>query len=164
MSASGLSSPVGVIEQRGRWQHRQPVYLLDVNVLIALLDPVHNCHQRAHAWFADCVDSWASCAITQNGYVRIVSQSHYPNASASPAESAELLGDLCAHLGHQFWSCDLSLLDCEAIDRERLLTASQVTDTYLLALAVKHGGLLATFDKRLVADAVRGGRQALHVI
>ncbi len=164
MSAPAASLPAGVTEQRGRWQHRQPIYLLDVNVLIALLDPVHSCHQRAHAWFADCVDAWASCAITQNGYVRIVSQSRYPNASASPAESAELLADLCARPGHQFWSSDLSLLDRESIDRERLLTSSQVTDTWLLALAVKHGGRLATFDQRLVVDAVRGGRQALHVI
>lgn len=157
------SPHAGVGDPRGRWPGK-PAYLLDVNVLIALLDPVHNAHMRAHAWFADEVTDWASCAITQNGYVRIVSQPNYPNASSSPAESMGLLSDLCTHGGHQYWSSDLSLLDSDAIDASRLLTSSQVTDTWLLALAVKHQGRLATFDKRLVTDAVRGGREVLYLI
>ena len=71
---------------------------------------------------------------------------------------------LCALPGHAFWPDDVSLLDARTVDAERLLTSSQVTDSHLLALACSKGGQLATFDRRLVADAVRGGAKKLHLI
>ncbi|MDN5924683.1 MAG: PIN domain-containing protein [Xanthomonadales bacterium] len=150
-------------DRAGEWRP-QPVYLLDVNVLIALLDPMHTQHQRAHQWFASEVTTWASCALTENGYVRIVSQPRYPNALATPTQAVALLADLCARPDHRFWAGEQSLLDGDAIHAERLLSAGQVTDTWLLALAVRHGGMLATFDKRLVSDAVVGGDRALQLI
>lgn len=139
-------------------------WLLDVNVLLALLDPTHAHHEVAHAWFAMAGKSWASCDLTQNGAMRIMSHPRYSNAVPSTALAAELLAELCGHPGHVFWPADLSLLDSPLIDRDRLLSSGQVTDTYLLALAVQHGGRLATFDKRLVTNAVYGGGTARHVI
>ena len=159
-----MSRSPQVRDSTGEWRMEPPRYLLDVNVLIALLDPLHTQHEMAHRWFEASAASWATSAITQNGFIRIVSHPRYPNALASPAEALPLLGDLCARPAHQFWGDDLSLLDAGLIDPTRLLTGGQLTDTWLLALAVRRGGQLATFDRRLVTDAVAGGRAALHVI
>lgn len=154
----------GVGDKRGDWSSGEPVFLLDVNVLIAVLDPMHTQHARAHAWFADTVTTWASCALTQNGFLRIVSHPRYANPLASPGEAAPVLAEFCTRPDHRFWNDDVSLLDAAAVDAGRLLSTGQVTDSYLLALAVKHGARLATFDKRLVTSAVHGGEAARHVI
>ena len=139
--------------------------LLDVNVLIALLDPLHTQHDAAHGWFAGHAKlRWASCPLTQNAVPRIVGHPRYPNSPGSPAPVVSALAGLCALPGHEFWADDVSLLDENRFDHARLLDSGQVTDSYLLALAVAHGGTLATFDRRLVADAVRGGGAALHLI
>jgi hypothetical protein len=153
-----------VRESRGSWSEPETTWLLDVNVLLALLDPIHPQHAVAHAWFATTRLSWASCNLTQNGALRVMSHPRYANAVASTAQAAELLMDLCNQPGHVFWPADLSLLDSPLVDRDRLLQSGQVTDSYLLALAVKHGARLATFDKRLVTGAVHGGEAARHVI
>lgn len=142
-----------------------PRYLLDVNVLIALIDPAHVQHDRAHDWFAARgKHAWASCPLTQNAVVRIVGHSRYPNSPGTPAAVAEQMAVLLSLDGHEFWPDDITLFDATRIDSSRLLDSSQVTDSYLLALAQAHGGQLATFDRRLVTDAVIGGSQALHTI
>ncbi|HET8900181.1 MAG TPA: TA system VapC family ribonuclease toxin [Rhodanobacteraceae bacterium] len=162
-AVSRKAKPV-IREAHGRWSDSGVTWLLDVNVLLALLDPVHADHHTAHAWFAINKTSWASCNLTQNGALRIMSHPRYANALASTAEAAELLADLCSQPGHVYWSADLSLLDSPLVDRTRLLAHAQVTDTWLLALAVRHGGRLATFDRRLVTSAVQGGEAARHLI
>jgi len=140
-------------------------FLLDVNVLIALIDPGHVQHDTAHEWFsAKGKQAWATCPLTQNGVLRIVGQARYPNSPGTPAAVHALMCALVALPGHTFWPDDLSLLDDSKVDATRLLASAQVTDTYLLALAVAHKGRLATFDRRLVADAVRSGAEALHLI
>jgi len=140
-------------------------FLLDVNVLIALIDPGHVQHDTAHEWFAGKgKQSWATCPLTQNGVLRIVGQARYPNSPGTPAAVCALMSALVALPGHAFWPDDLSLLDDSKVDATRLLTSAQVTDTYLLALAVAHKGRLATFDRRLVANAVHGGAKALQLI
>lgn len=139
--------------------------LLDVNVLIALLDPLHTQHEAAHAWFAvEARLRWASCPMTQNAVSRIVGHPRHPNSPGSPAPVVAAMAGLCALPRHEFWPDDVSLLDEARFDHSRLLDSGQVTDSYLLALAVARGGMLATFDRRLVADAVRGGRSALYLI
>jgi len=154
----------GVGDKCGHWQCGAPVFLLDVNVLIALLDPMHTQHARAHAWFADTVTVvWVSCAVTQNGFLRIVSQA-CNTTLASPGEAMPVLAEFCARPDHRFWSDDISLLDAAIVDAGRLLSSCQITDSYLLALAVKHGASLATFDKRLVTSAVHGGEAARCII
>jgi uncharacterized protein len=139
--------------------------LLDVNVLIALIDPTHVQHDRAHAWFAKSgKKAWATCPLTQNGVLRIVGHPRYPNSPGTPAAVAELMMQFLALSGHEFWPDDVTLLDGRRIHRDRLLESAQVTDSYLLALAVAHHGQLATFDQKIVADAVVNATRALYVI
>ena len=140
-------------------------FLLDVNVLIALLDPAHVHHDAAHEWFAHSArKAWATCALTQNAVLRIVGHHRYPNSPGTPAAVAPLLAALLVLPGHVFWPEDIGILDAGRADATRLLTSAQVTDTYLLALARAHGGQLASFDRRLVTDAVPEGRAHLHLI
>ena len=140
-------------------------FLLDVNVLIALIDSAHVSHDAAHRWFGTVGGrDWATCPMTENAVVRFVGQKKYPNTPGSPAAVTIIVGRLRTHPGHTFWSDDLSIASSDLIDPSRLLTSAQVTDSYLLALALAHGGHLATFDRRLSAVAVRGGTAALHQI
>jgi toxin-antitoxin system PIN domain toxin len=140
-------------------------FLLDVNVLIALLDAAHIQHEPAHHWFAQHgSNAWATCPLTENGVLRIVGHPRYPNGPGTPSAVAPLMSELCRLPGHTFWPDDVSLLDDETFDLSRLLSFSQVTDSYLLALAHNRGGRLATFDRRLVTSAVRGGAECLSVI
>ena len=128
--------------------------LLDVNVLIALLQPDHIHFERAHAWWSARSDGWASCPLTQNGFLRIVSQPSYPRPMPVARAVAELAAQIAA-TDHQFWPDDVSLLDGDVVDRTRLLGPKQLTDVYLLALALKHEGCLVTFDRAIPIQAVR---------
>jgi toxin-antitoxin system PIN domain toxin len=140
-------------------------YLLDVNVLIALVDSAHVQHETAHQWFAgDGHRAWATCPLTENGLLRIVGHARYPNSPGTPSAVAASLAGMRALPGHRFWPDDISLVDASRVDTARLLHFAQVTDSYLLALAHAHGGRLATFDRKLVVDAVRGGALSLRVI
>jgi toxin-antitoxin system PIN domain toxin len=140
-------------------------FLLDVNVLIALIDPAHVQHDRAHAWFAaKGRKAWATCPLTENGVLRIVGHPRYPSSPGSPAVVAELLSSFRSLPGHAFWPDDLSLLDGEHVNAERLLDSAHVTDSYLLALARAHEGQLATFDQRMPTESVIDGAKALHLI
>jgi toxin-antitoxin system PIN domain toxin len=132
--------------------------LLDVNVLIALLDADHASHRAAMAWFSEHAgDGWASCPITQNGCVRIMSHPSYPNAPSTTAV-VERLRAATAHIAHRFWSSDISLLDGDVIDATRIHGPRQLTDAYLLALAVKNSGRLVTFDSAIPTSAVVGAK------
>ncbi|MFZ5512152.1 MAG: TA system VapC family ribonuclease toxin [Pseudomonadota bacterium] len=132
--------------------------LLDVNVLIALLDSDHVHHGRAVAWLTEHIHhGWASCPLTQNGCIRIMSQSGYPNPLPA-AQVAGRLAEATATTHHAFWSDTVSLLDSGRIDWTRVLGARQVTDVYLLALAVEHGGRLVTLDRGVPVKAVRGAK------
>ena len=141
------------------------IFLLDVNVLIALVDPAHMQHDAAHDWFGQLGHmAWATCPLTENGLLRIVGNPRYPNSPGTPAAVAASLAALRALPGHVFWADDVSLMDPSWVDANRLLNHGQVTDSSLLALARAHQGQLASFDRRLVADAVHGGGAALHLI
>ena len=140
-------------------------YLLDVNVLIALIDPAHVSHDAAHHWFeAVGKTSWATCPITENGVIRIVGHPGYPNMPGSTVEVAAIVGKMRELPGHIFWPDSLSLFDSGHVDVSHILTSAQVTDSYLLALARANGGMLATFDRRLSAKAVTKGKETLHII
>ncbi len=134
---------------------------LDVNVLIALIDPAHVSHDDAHAWFGRHASAgWATCPLTENGVIRVVGNPRYPNNPGPPAGVAAVVTRLRALPGHVFWTDDISLLAEAHIDFAKILTSAQVTDTFLLGLAVAHAGRLATFDRRLSVGAVRGGKAA----
>ena len=140
-------------------------FLLDVNVLIALVDPAHVQHEQAHEWFARVGKrAFATCPITENGLLRIVGHPKYPNPPDAPATVASLLAALRALPGHTFWADGISIADDKCIDASRLSSHAQVTDSYLLALARAFGGRLASMDRRLVVGAVVGGSEALELI
>jgi uncharacterized protein len=142
------------------------VRLLDVNVLIALFNEHHVHHEPAHDWFADHQDDpWATCPLTENAFVRILSD---------PAQRPALLPlpALAGHLErfrrdgrHEFWPDGVSLRDDTLFDLSRVRGHRQLTDVYLLGLAVNHGGCLVTFDRSIPLGAVRGATSAsLEVI
>jgi predicted nucleic acid-binding protein len=142
-----------------------PPVLLDVNVLVALPGPVHTQHEPAHRWFAAVGQRrWATCARTENAVSRSVGHPRYPNSPGSPAPVLAALTQMCHLPGHEFQPDDLSPRDLSRFDPDRLLDNARITDTYLSGLAVVHGGWLATFDRWLVADAVRGGRAAQELL
>ena len=131
--------------------------LLDVNVLLALFDPGHLFHKRAREWWRENRDDgWASCPLTENGYLRIISLASYPR-SIRLADAVQLLRIWAVPPRHEFWPDDISLLDATRIDYGRLLGPRQITDVYLLALAVKHGGRLVTLDRGISVGVVKGG-------
>ena len=129
--------------------------LLDVNVLIALLDADHASHDAAIGWFAKHArEGWASCPITQNGCIRIMSNPVYPNPL--PVQAViERLAEACRQDIHEFWPDDVSLLDSEVVDSTRIHGPRPLSEVYLLALAVRHGARLVTLDAGISLAAVR---------
>ena len=129
--------------------------LFDVNFLIAIVDEAHEHHGKAHEWWAaNLSDGWATCPQTENGMVRIMSQSRY-KTPVSATFAIDLLSEQIAETDHAFWRDDLSLRDNGYFNPDRILGPNQITDAYLLALAVKNGGRLATFDQSVTLSAVR---------
>jgi toxin-antitoxin system PIN domain toxin len=129
--------------------------LLDVNVLIALLDSDHTSHGVALMWFAKHArEGWASSPITQNGCIRIMSNPSYPNALPIQAVMKRL-ADACEEDVHEFWSDEVSLLNPNVVDSTRIHGPRQLTDIYLLALAVEQEGRLVTFDTGVPLAVVR---------
>jgi uncharacterized protein len=128
------------------------VALLDINILTALLWPAHEHHEVAHRWFADRVDArWATCSLTQLGFVRIVSNPAFSRDALSPVEALALLGENLVHPGHELWSDSLEVPTAVKEMESRLQGYKQLTDAYLLALAHRRKGVLATFDRGLRA-------------
>jgi toxin-antitoxin system PIN domain toxin len=135
--------------------------LLDVNVLVALIDPVHIHFHAAHQWLASHGNhKWATSPITANGCIRILCRPGYSNSFLPPGEAARHLRSLCERTNHEFWPDDISLLDESRLHLSKLGGAKQITDVYLLALAVAHRGYLVTFDRSIPWRAVAGATQA----
>lgn len=128
--------------------------LLDINVLIALHDRDHIHHERAAHWLASNIEhGWASCPLTQNGCLRIMSQPGYSQPQPL-AMLVEMLQRSTTAPFHQFWPDDVSLLDAARFRHAHIHGPSQLTDLYLLALAIRHEGRLVSFDRRIVISAV----------
>ena len=132
--------------------------LLDINVIIALLDPDHAFHERAHGWWGiHGRDGWASCPLTENGAVRILSSPGYSrNDGFTPSELISTLREFVEQTDHEFWEDSLSLRDEKTFAVERIHGSRQLTDLYLLALAVDRNARLVTFDEKIPLSAVRG--------
>jgi uncharacterized protein len=138
--------------------------LLDVNVLVALLDGGHLHHGMAMQWLsAHARNGWASCPLTQNGCLRTLSLPTYPNPQP-PARIAERLAAATGDRSHEFWPDSLSLLEPNRLRWDRVLSTRHITDVYLLALAVQHGGCLVTFDRSVAVDAVPGALKRHFVV
>lgn len=136
------------------------VALLDVNVLVALFDPDHIHHEVAHDWFADHREQgWATCPLTENGFLRTASRVARTRELVSVPALAEHFRRFRTSGHHEFWPDDLSLLDERLFNSELARGRRQLTDVYLLGLAVKRKGVLATFDQKIPADAVKDARR-----
>src|SRR5215213_7577531 len=131
--------------------------LLDINVIIALLDPDHTFHDRAHVWWAQNQSKgWASCPITENGTVRIMSNPAYSSrVRFAPADLVARIRTFASQTNHIFWPDDISLRDAGTFTAAHILGSRQLTDIYLLALATKHGGRLSTFDSSIPLPPAR---------
>ena len=136
--------------------------LFDVNVLIALFDPSHMDHVRARVWAQGKSPlRWASCPMTQNGFVRICAQPAY-RAPVTMGVAIERITEAINTTDHVLWPDDVSLLDPTVFRHRHLVGHRQIADAYLLALAIKNGGQLATFDRNVPIGAVVGATEA-HV-
>jgi len=137
--------------------------LFDVNVLIALLDADHVGHKAATNWFgAQLEHGWASCPITENGTARIMANAGYPNPQPVAA-ILQRLGAAKATEHHRFWPDDVSLTNVEVFNHAELLGPKQITDRYLLALAVRNNGRFVTFDQGIRPTAAVGATTA-HLV
>ena len=142
----------------------RPPALLDVNVLIALFDETHIHHDIAHDWFAsDGAAGWSTCAITENGFLRILS---HPRALVEQDRDTllESLRTFCGRRGHTFWSDNVSLRDETLFDPSVIVSHRQLTDVYLLGLAVRLKGRFATFDGSIPRKAVNGATAGSLVV
>jgi toxin-antitoxin system PIN domain toxin len=140
-------------------------YLLDVNVLIALIDPAHVQHDAVHDWFGRIGHkAFATCPITENGLLRIVGHPKYPNSPGPPGTVAAALVAIRQLPGHAFWPDSISLVDSALVNPELLSSHGRVTDSYLLALAQANKGKLATMDQKLATEVVADGKAALALI
>lgn len=126
--------------------------LLDVNVLVALFWYDHSDNDAAWRWFREIErNGWATCPFTQTAFVRILSNPAFSRESVSPVEAIALLEDAIDRSTHEFWPDDLSLAEAAAYLRPDLSGHKQVTDAYLLGLAIHRRAKLATFDKPLAS-------------
>lgn len=134
--------------------------LLDVNFLIALLDPDHVFPEHGHiSWAANHKSGWASCPLTENGVVRVMSNPNYSDqVDLAPADLIDRLRIFAEHSVYEFWPDDLSIRDREIFLTDRIHGSKQLTDLYLLALARKHTGRLVTFDQGISLSAVKGAK------
>lgn len=140
------------------------VRLLDVNVLVALAWPNHIHHARAHAWFGAIRSAgWATTPLTQSGFVRVSSNAKAIPEARTPTEARSLLRRIGAVEGHEFWPDDVAAAGAGASPFDRVVGYRQVTDAHLLALAIRRGGRLATFD-RGVGDLVPEGTDPEEVL
>lgn len=123
--------------------------LLDINILTALLWPAHEHHDIAHGWFRSRAAGWATCSLTQLGFVRIVSNPTFSLDALAPREAVALLAENLAHPRHEFWTETLQVPAALGNVAAELRGYRQLTDAYLLALAARRKGVLATFDRGL---------------
>jgi len=141
--------------------------LLDVNVLVALMWPDHTLHEPVQTWFGkNAARGWATCPITQAGFVRMVSNPAFSVRAVSPSNALRVLDLTLRHPTHQFWPDDVRLGDALEILEKPPVGHQQITDAYLLALAIHKKGRLATLD-RSVTELLHPGnskRDAVELI
>ena len=133
--------------------------LLDVSVLISLLDANHEYHPAVMGWWNQNKDPWASCPITQNGYLRIVTQQKYAN-TISASEAIQRLSQAVSAAAHEFLPDDISLLNKQLVAHQHIHGPKHMTDIYLLALSVAHGARFVTLDAGIPQAAVQQATNA----
>jgi uncharacterized protein len=135
------------------------VALLDVNVLVALFDPAHVHHEAAHAWLGtNRRHGWATSAMTENAFVRVLSNPAYPGSRTTLEDAAIRLRTFCDDRRHVFWTDSVSVREDGRFRWNHVQGHRQLTDIYLLVLAVAKQGRLATFDSSISLRAVQSAR------
>lgn len=135
-------------------------------MLIALAWPSHVHHDKAQAWFSENASSgWATCPMTQCGFVRISSNKKIIPEAVTPKEALALIRDVLKHKAHTFWADDIGILD-DHIPSQLLVGHRQIIDVYLLGLAIRQGGRLVTLDGGLSAllSTQSPHHAALHIL
>jgi len=143
------------------------ICLPDVNVLVALAWPRHVHHEAAHAWFArEGKDGWATCPMTQCGFVRVLSNKAIVADAVAPAGAVAMLARMTSVPGHTFWPDEVPLCDVQCAPARFLTGHRQVTDYYLLGLAVRKGGRFVTLDRGVLSLLPQnsGLRESVHLI
>ena len=137
--------------------------LLDLNVLIALTDPDHRHHRTAQAWFVSAgKESWGICPLTEAGFVRVTTNPAFRSGLLTLEQAVAILQALKGHAGYWYWQIDESWVTLTAPFAARILGHQQVTDAYLLGLAIKENGVLVTFDRGIAYMA--GGEFSRNVL
>jgi hypothetical protein len=122
----------------------------DVNVLVALAWPNHVHHEAARNWFdANHRDGWATCPLTESGFVRVSANRRVMPIATTPQRAIELLRRMTGLDGHTFWTDETSIARSRWIAAQKLVGHGQVTDAHLLAVTLGHGGRLVTFDRAI---------------
>lgn len=133
--------------------------LLDINVLLALAWPNHQHHGLAHEWFRQqSRHGWATCAVTQLGFIRLSSNPAYTSSAVTPQEAVQLLRQFLLHKRHQFWPSPPASVTTIYF---RTLGHQQVNDAYLVEVARRRRGRFVTLDTRV---AVHGTQDLVSVI
>lgn len=138
----------------------KPRCLLDVNVLVALTEPEHLHHQAVTKWFETAGLDWGLCAFSEAGFLRVTTNPKV--GSHSVQESTLVLAGFARHPGYRFWPITTGWADLAAPFRERVFGHQQITDAYLLGLAVKEDGVLVTMDKAI--KYIAGPQYSNHVL
>jgi uncharacterized protein len=145
------------LERRRPARSRGPKALLDVNMLVALFDPMHIHHEAAHEWFGRSRSrGWATCPLTENGFVRVVSNPRYPGQGTSLRDAVARLAEIRQSADHFFWQDSVSVCEGDRFQPTYIQGHRQLTDIYLLGLAVANHGRLVTFDRNVPLRAVAG--------
>ncbi len=134
-----------------------PIELPDVNVLIPLVDPMHPHHDKAHSWYSGIASAgWASCPLTENGFVRVLSSPSYPGVQLRPGDALALLEVTIANpaVTHHFWADGVSIIDRRLFTPSAIAGPKQITDVYLLGLCQQNGGTLVTLDSGITHAAI----------
>lgn len=140
------------------------IFLLDLNLLLALAWPSHVHHDVVHAWFErEASPGWATCPLTQPGFVRLSSNPAFTSDAVSPPEALSLLQAITGMDGHEFWPDDVDRVSASFADGLRITGQRQVTDAYLLSLARERSGCLATLDRQVGRLLPRSDRPGLHL-
>ena len=139
------------------------IYLLDVNALIALADRDHIHFEAMDRWFAaHRHEGWATCPLTENGMVRVLSQPNYAGGSRRPADVIAFLSAFkAASASHQFWADDVSLSDATLFRPDFIIGPRQVPGVYLLGLAAHRNGTVVSFDRSMPWQAISNGKRTL---
>jgi uncharacterized protein len=138
------------------------VALLDVNALVALAWDSHVHHAAIRAWFAaNGSAGWATCPITESGFVRVSSNPVVLPSAIGVEAAREVLSALRVQPGHCFLTDDVSMSDG---DVPSIAGYRQVTDAHLLTLARRCRVRLVTFDARILAVADEDSVEVLTAI